>query len=265
MAGTLGKTPVEGHLLSIHYFECIGDGAVFVDCNCRDLSNDCHQSTHRKSSTPSSIPWSTLSSSASSSPTTDQFSQAMQPVYRASPYSTQPSSRASYSTTHANSRPAYEYQYSTGAVQPGAPRTSQSYGNYAVGHNGIPVNTAGGVLATQLTGIHIKGLSYSTSQKSLSRFLAEMGCPPMSCTLKRDSDGKSKGSALANYGSQAVAQQAVAMLDGQKLDKRSLRVKLDGSQAVVVGDAGSQTHRSRHSSTKPMVLDGSTGRRDPSS
>lgn len=143
-----------------------------------------------------------------------------------------------------------------------------SHAHYAYAHNGIPINTSNGVVATQHTWIHIKGLSYKTSQSSLERFLRDNGCEPLSCKLIIGSHGEAKGTATANYGSQDKARRAMERLDGETHKGKVIRVKLDRVNSDVAGDAGTSSRGSRRGATEQrpaMIMNGTGGRRDPNS
>ena len=186
------KRLIEGNHLNIHYFECVGTGAEFVDCNCRDFAVELRRTLQHLQASPSISSSSGSLSSAPSTPVTvsDTASEMSRSssLYNSSPsqYSPTPayaSSNYSYGSSHSQ---ASTTSYST-ATYPQYP--------YALGHNGTPINTANGVVATQSTGIHIKGLSFSTSQRSLDKFLVEMKCQPISCAIKYNRENESKGSA----------------------------------------------------------------------
>lgn len=301
----LRKLNAERRAFSIHYFDVNGDEAVFMDCNCRHLgidpcvvrhspnlldaimtapsqmhpmfANTWHLRTPSLGSLPTSFgsPW--LPSTGMTTPKSCCFPRETRfiPPVNYAPHNsigtvTPFDSGYCHSGRASSVSSGYSsYQESTRSLQSSMASTSLS-GNsramYAMGNNGTPVNTTYGLVATEVTGIHIKGLSYSTSQSRMISYLTAMGCQSQSCKLNVDRDGRSRGSALAKYGSQSAAQSAVEILNGSVLDDRRMTVKLDVNRSAVSAGTGSRSTRSRPSQSRPpMVLDGSAGRRDPSS
>lgn len=300
----LRKLNDDRRVVSIHYFDVSGDEAIFMDCTCRQnaiepclrhsrnirnaklaapfqmppvIAYTFHLGTQYLGSlqtpldsarppvatigTPkSSFPSQSFKSSASINIGTLNLTRTVTPCDSGYGGSRSSSSVSSHYSSYQGSESSLQSNMAATSLS-GNPRTM-----YAVGNNGTPVNTTYGLVTTAVTGIHIKGLSYSTSQPRLISWLTAMGCQSQSCKLNMDRDGRSKGSALAKYGSQSAAQTAVEVLDGSSLDGRTITVKLDVNRSAISGGTGSRSTRSRPSETRPpMVLDGSAGRRDPSS
>lgn len=75
--------------------------------------------------------------------------------------------------------------------------------------------------------LFIGNLPFDTTEDQVQQVVSGLGA--VNCELKLDRDGRSRGFAVATFGSEGEASAALDQLQGYNLGGRELRVKIDGS------------------------------------
>lgn len=103
------------------------------------------------------------------------------------------------------------------------PSTSQGGGGAAAGGGG-----GGGRAALNNLSLHVSNLSWDTTDDGLHGFFSEFGASSAEVMVHDDS-GRSKGWGLVHFATADDAASAMDQLQGEDLDGRFVRIKIDGS------------------------------------
>ncbi|KAF2756338.1 hypothetical protein EJ05DRAFT_501844 [Pseudovirgaria hyperparasitica] len=107
------------------------------------------------------------------------------------------------------------------------------------------INANGGTVPMEARGIFISNIDQSTTQEQLEAFLRERNARPISVRLPRDRK-RARGHATVLFDTGMEAQNAMIVLDGQTLQGKKIRVRMDQNATVVESSSG------------PLVVNGSS-------
>jgi len=122
---------------------------------------------------------------------------------------------------------------------------------------GIPINTSRGVVAIEHRGVFVQNLSRRDKPHEIERVFRNAG-DLVDFKIFSDDDGKPRGHAEFMYSSAEDAQRVVAKMDGCNRFQRRLVVRIDRNNALAGGSAATQLAAVQHSSTAPLVVNGSS-------
>jgi len=74
--------------------------------------------------------------------------------------------------------------------------------------------------------LYVGNLSYSTTEDDLRNLFAQAGAVASVAVIKDRDSGRSKGFAFVEMSTQAEAQKAISMFNGQSLQDRELKVSI---------------------------------------
>lgn len=114
---------------------------------------------------------------------------------------------------------SYQQQIATQATYQMSPAT------------GLPINTAAGTVETEFRGVHISNLSFRITEQDLKKLIKKFARPER-IVLKKDGNGRSKGSAVVTMKNGNDAATIVSQLNHFTLKGFELKVKLDREAAT---------------------------------
>jgi cold-inducible RNA-binding protein len=91
--------------------------------------------------------------------------------------------------------------------------------------------------------LYVGGLSYSTTSETLREHFAQCGTVESATVITDRYSGQSRGFGFVEMATAEEAQKAVSMLNGQRLDGRTIKVELANPQGSA-GRGGPGTGRS---------------------
>ena len=147
------------------------------------------------------------------------------------------------------------------ANAPAAPAQASAHPLYSAGSDGTPVNISMGAVQTEARGIFISGLNYSTTRSDLEKLLRKAGNPTKCEVHTKGRNGKSGGTATAQFASGNEARQAVRKFNRAIFMDHRLAVRHDKNTDVRVttpAESMVQTSILTRDSTQPLILNGST-------
>jgi len=91
--------------------------------------------------------------------------------------------------------------------------------------------------------LYVGGLSYSTTSEALREHFAQCGTVESATVITDRYSGQSRGFGFVEMASNEDAQKAVSMLNGQRLDGRTIKVELANPQGAGGGGGQSSLRR----------------------
>ena len=92
--------------------------------------------------------------------------------------------------------------------------------------------------------LYVGGLSYSTTSEALREHFVQCGTVESATVITDRYSGQSRGFGFVEMATNEEAQKAVSMLNGQRLDGRTIKVELANPQGA--GGGGGGRRRRRH-------------------
>ena len=86
--------------------------------------------------------------------------------------------------------------------------------------------------------LYVGGLSYSTTSEALREHFAQSGTVESATVITDRYSGQSRGFGFVEMATQEEAQKAVTMLNGQRLDGRTIKVEVANPQGAGGGGGG---------------------------
>ena len=86
--------------------------------------------------------------------------------------------------------------------------------------------------------LYVGGLSYSTTSEALREHFVQCGTVESATVITDRYSGQSRGFGFVEMATQEEAQKAVSMLNGQRLDGRTVKVELANPQGAGGGGGG---------------------------
>jgi cold-inducible RNA-binding protein len=120
-------------------------------------------------------------------------------------------------------------------VRAGGPGSEDRRPCYAAGLRAHRPLTKGGHMAVKL---YVGGLSYSTTSEALREHFVQCGTVESATVITDRYSGQSRGFGFVEMATNEEAQKAVSMLNGQRLDGRTIKVELANPQGAGGGGGG---------------------------
>ena len=86
--------------------------------------------------------------------------------------------------------------------------------------------------------LYVGGLSYSTTSETLREYFAQCGTVESATVITDRYSGQSRGFGFVEMATNEEAQKAVSMLNGQRVDGRTIKVELANPQGAGGGGGG---------------------------
>ena len=86
--------------------------------------------------------------------------------------------------------------------------------------------------------LYVGGLSYSTTSESLREHFAQCGTVESATVITDRYSGQSRGFGFVEMATEEDAQKAVSMLNGQRVDGRTIKVEVANPQGAGGGRGG---------------------------